>query len=73
MHLSLWVETHTYLHMYNSSVCLFICETGFLCVDLTALEFALWARLALNSVEICLPLPLTCGIKGLSHHHLLYA
>jgi hypothetical protein len=40
-------------------VCLFVLETGFLCVALAVLELTLLTRLALNSV-IHLPLPPKC-------------
>jgi hypothetical protein len=40
-------------------VCLFVFETGFLCVALAVLELTLETRLASNS-EIRLPLPPKC-------------
>ena len=40
-------------------VCLFVSETGFLCVALAVLELTLWTRLAWN-LEIHLPLPPKC-------------
>jgi len=54
----------------HAPVCLFgflFFETGFLCVALAVLELTLKTRLALYS-EICLPLPLSAGIKGVRHH-----
>jgi hypothetical protein len=42
---------------------------GFLCVVLAVLELTLQSRLVLAS-ELCLPLPLSDGIKGVCHNPL---
>jgi hypothetical protein len=43
-------------------------KAGFLGVALAVLEFALQTRLA----EMHLPVPPKCGIKGMSHHCLVF-
>ena len=45
---------------------------GFLCVALAVLELTLQTKLALNS-EICLPLLLSTGIKGMHHNRLAHS